>query len=111
VTVAAYGKTVKGPLGPALGGTVVSDGTSLAAFDSPTEIRATEVHDWNLRLIGPDEKRKAALQLELDGRDAVRRWHSARGLTSQVEATSAILRQCLVRTSTPARRGSPGSSS
>ena len=55
-----------------LGGTLVSDGTSLAAFDSPTEIRATEVHNWNLRLIGLDEKRKLALQLELDGRQRVR---------------------------------------
>jgi hypothetical protein len=55
-----------------LGGAVVSDGASVAAFDSPTEIRATEVHHWNLRLIGLDEKRKAALQLEFDGRGTVR---------------------------------------
>jgi len=55
-----------------LGGTVVSDGSSLAAFDSPTEIRPTDVHHWNLRLIGLDEKREVALQLEFDGRHSVR---------------------------------------
>ena len=55
-----------------LGGAAVSDGSSLAAFDSPTEIRAIEVHNWNLRLIGLDEKREKALQVELDGRRTVR---------------------------------------
>ena len=55
-----------------LGGKVVSDGASLAAFDSPTEIRAIEVHNWNLRLIGLDDKRKAAVQVEIDGRRDVR---------------------------------------
>jgi hypothetical protein len=55
-----------------LGGAAVSDGSSLAAFDSPTEIRAIEVHNWNLRLIGLDEKREKALQIELDGRRTVR---------------------------------------
>lgn len=55
-----------------LGGTVVSDGASLAAFDSPSEIRATEVHNWNLRLVGLDGKRKVAVQVEVDGRRTVR---------------------------------------
>jgi Immune inhibitor A peptidase M6 len=55
-----------------LGGAAVSDGTSLATFDSPTEIRATAVRNWNLRLIGLDEKREVALQIELDGRHATR---------------------------------------
>ncbi|MFD0743992.1 hypothetical protein ACFQ1L_20820 [Phytohabitans flavus] len=54
-----------------LGGGLVADGSSLVAFDSPTEIRATEVHNWNLRLVGLDEKRRTALQLEFDGRHAV----------------------------------------
>jgi Immune inhibitor A-like, MAM domain len=49
-----------------IGATQVSDGSSLAAFDSPTEIHATEVHNWNLRLIGLDEKNARALQVEFD---------------------------------------------
>ncbi|MDQ7906404.1 immune inhibitor A [Phytohabitans sp. ZYX-F-186] len=55
-----------------LGGALVSDGSSLARFDSPTRIRATGVHNWNLRLVGLDGKRKVALQLEFDGRRTVR---------------------------------------
>jgi hypothetical protein len=55
-----------------LGGAAVSDGASLAAFDSPTQIRATPVRNWNLRLVGLDEKRAVALQIEVDGRHAVR---------------------------------------
>ncbi|MFC0527387.1 peptidase M6 immune inhibitor A [Phytohabitans kaempferiae] len=55
-----------------LGGAAVSDGSSLAAFDSPTEIEPTAVHNWNVRLVGLDERRKVALQLELDGRHSVR---------------------------------------
>jgi hypothetical protein len=54
-----------------IGGTQVSDGSSLAAFDSPTEVHPTEVHNWNLRLIGLDQKHAVALQVEIDGRSTV----------------------------------------
>ncbi|MFK3985070.1 peptidase M6 immune inhibitor A [Micromonospora sp. NPDC050397] len=54
-----------------VGGRTVSDGTSLAPFDSPTEIRPTPVHNWNLRLIGIDEKHSLAWQFESDGRSEV----------------------------------------
>jgi hypothetical protein len=54
-----------------VGATPVSDGSTLDAFDSPTEIRQIEVDNWNLRLIGIDAKHQAALQIEIDGRSAV----------------------------------------
>ena len=55
-----------------VGGTTVSDGSSLAPFDSPTEIRPTPVHNWNLRLIAYDEKNQVALQVEFNGRNKVK---------------------------------------
>lgn len=55
-----------------VGGTTVSDGSSLAPFDSPTEINPTEVANWNLKLIAYDERNQIALQVEFDGRESVR---------------------------------------
>jgi hypothetical protein len=51
-----------------VGDALVSDGSSLEPFDSPTEIRPIEVANWNLRLIGVDERHTIALQFEFDGR-------------------------------------------
>ncbi|WP_228004005.1 choice-of-anchor J domain-containing protein [Amycolatopsis sp. YIM 10] len=53
-----------------LGGTPLSDGSTLDIFDSPTEAAPIEVHNWNVRLIGYDERRSVALQAEFDGRDS-----------------------------------------
>jgi hypothetical protein len=55
-----------------VGGTPVSDGSSLDAFDSPTEIHPVAVNNWNVRLIGLDENHAVALQLESDGRSSIR---------------------------------------
>jgi hypothetical protein len=55
-----------------LGGTSLSDGSSLDAFDSPTEISPIEVNNWNLRIVGFDEQHAVALQAEIDGRDSVK---------------------------------------
>ncbi|MEV7225572.1 choice-of-anchor J domain-containing protein [Polymorphospora sp. NPDC051019] len=52
-----------------VGGTTVSDGSSLAAFDSPSEIRPTDVHNWNVRLIGINEQLNLTWQFEFDGKD------------------------------------------
>lgn len=53
----------------AVGGTTVSDGSSLAPFRSPTQIRPQEVQNWNLKLVGIREgHRPAVLQVEFDGR-------------------------------------------
>jgi Immune inhibitor A peptidase M6 len=54
-----------------IGATQVSDGSNLDAFDSPTEIHAIEVNNWNLRLIGLDEKHSLALQVEFNGKSKV----------------------------------------
>jgi hypothetical protein len=55
-----------------VGGTAVSDGTSLEPFDSPTEIRPVSVHNWNLRLIAYDERNQIAMQVEFNGRNTVK---------------------------------------
>ncbi|HET9139344.1 choice-of-anchor J domain-containing protein [Actinophytocola sp.] len=55
-----------------VGGTAVSDGSTLDVFDSPTEIHPVEVNNWNVKLIGLDENHAVALQLESDGRGSIR---------------------------------------
>jgi len=55
-----------------VGGTAVSDGSSLTPFDSPTEIRPTPVNNWNVRLIAYDEKNQVALQLEFNGKSKIK---------------------------------------
>jgi hypothetical protein len=55
-----------------LGGTAISDGSTLDAFDSPTEIRATPVSNWNVKIIGYDEKNQVALQAEFNGKNSIR---------------------------------------
>ncbi|MBA2956571.1 peptidase M6 immune inhibitor A [Nocardioides sp. MAH-18] len=56
----------------AVGGTTISDGSSLAPFKSPTQIRPAEVANWNLKLVGIREgKVPAVLQVEFDGRNHV----------------------------------------
>ncbi len=54
-----------------VGATAVSDGSSLDPFDSPTEVFPTPVENWNVRLIGLDEKHSVALQLESNGKTSV----------------------------------------
>ena len=55
-----------------VGGTAVSDGSSLEPFDSPTEIRPFPVQNWNLKLIAYDEKNQIALQVEFNGKNKVK---------------------------------------
>jgi hypothetical protein len=57
-------------------GTLVSDGSSLGIFKSPTQIKPITVNNWNVRLIGLDEKRQIALQQEFNGRNSINldRW-------------------------------------
>jgi hypothetical protein len=55
-----------------VGGTLVSDGSSLDPFDSPTEINPIEVDNWNVRLVGINEGRvPIVLQVEFDGRNRI----------------------------------------
>jgi hypothetical protein len=55
-----------------VGGTLVSDGSSLDPFDSPTEIHPTPVNNWNVRVIGYDERNQIGLQAEFNGKNQVR---------------------------------------
>jgi len=55
-----------------VGSTQVSDGSSLEPFDSQTEINPTEVANWNVKLIGFDEKNKVALQAEFNGKQSIK---------------------------------------
>ena len=52
-----------------VGGTLISDGSSLTPFDSPSEIHPVPVSNWNVRLIGLDEQHNVAWQLEFNGRN------------------------------------------
>ncbi|MEV8515342.1 choice-of-anchor J domain-containing protein [Dactylosporangium sp. NPDC051484] len=52
-----------------LGGTLLSDGSSLAPFKSPTQIKPTTVKNWNVKLVGIDEARAFAWQFEYNGKD------------------------------------------
>jgi hypothetical protein len=53
-----------------VGGTTVSDGSSLTPFKSPTQIRQTPVHNWNVRLVGIREGGvPVVLQVAFDGRN------------------------------------------
>ncbi|MER7499315.1 choice-of-anchor J domain-containing protein [Nonomuraea pusilla] len=54
-----------------VGGTAVSDGSSLDPFDSPTEISPTPVSNWNVRLVGLDDKHEVALQVQFDGKGTI----------------------------------------
>jgi hypothetical protein len=51
-----------------LGATQVADGSNLNAFHSPTEIKPIPVHNWNIRLIGINERHSFALQLDFNGK-------------------------------------------
>jgi hypothetical protein len=53
-----------------VGGTTISDGSSLAPFRSVTQIRPISVNNWNVRLIGIDEAHQFALQLEFNGKNS-----------------------------------------
>lgn len=55
-----------------VGGTTVSDGSSLEPFDSPTEIKPIQVNNWNVKVIGFDERNQIGLQAEFNGKSSVR---------------------------------------
>ncbi len=61
-----------------VGGAVVSDGSSLAPFKSPSQIHPAPIA-WNLRLIGIDEKRHTAWQFEYKNKPdlTLNRWDLA----------------------------------
>ncbi|NUP68664.1 MAG: peptidase M6 immune inhibitor A [Nonomuraea sp.] len=54
-----------------VGATAVSDGSSLEPFDSPTEIFPTPVSNWNVRLVGLDERHSIVLQAQFNGKSTI----------------------------------------
>jgi hypothetical protein len=52
-----------------LGGTTLSDGSSLAPFDSPTEIKPVKVNNSHVKLVGIDEANHLAWQFEFTGKN------------------------------------------
>jgi hypothetical protein len=55
-----------------VGGTAVSDGSSLDSFDSPTQIRPTPVNNWNVKFIAYDERNQIALRMDFNGKKSVK---------------------------------------
>jgi len=54
----------------AVGGTVVSDGSSLTPFRSPTQIVPTTVANWDVRLVGIDAAHHAVLVVPFNGKSS-----------------------------------------
>ncbi|MCA2228805.1 immune inhibitor A domain-containing protein [Nonomuraea aurantiaca] len=54
-----------------VGGTTVSDGSSLEPFDSPSEIYPTPVGNWNVRLVGMDGEQTTVRQVEYNGQGSI----------------------------------------
>lgn len=75
-----------------VGGTPVSDGSSLAPFKSPTQVHATPVHNWNVRLVGIDEgKVPVVLQVEFDGKSSISLNRGQLALASPFQKVVAIV--------------------
>jgi len=53
-----------------VGGTLISDGSSLAPFKSLSEVHPTPVANWNVKLVGINSQLKTVLQIEVNGDDS-----------------------------------------
>jgi hypothetical protein len=75
-----------------VGGTTISDGSSLTPFKSPTEIRPVDVHNWNVRLVGiRDGRLPVIVQAEFDGKNRVQLDHRQLALLSPLNEVVAIV--------------------
>jgi hypothetical protein len=75
-----------------VGGTPISDGSSLAAFRSPSQIRPTPVHNWNVRLVGINDGRvPTVLQVEFNGRSRLELSRRELALAAPFEKVVAIV--------------------
>jgi immune inhibitor InhA-like protein len=75
-----------------LGGTTLSDGSSLSAFKSPTQVRAIPVNNWNVRLVGIDEgKVPLVLQVEFNGKNKISLNRSQLAVASAFQKVVAIV--------------------
>ncbi len=75
-----------------VGSTLVSDGSSIEPFDSPTEVYPTEVDNWNVRLVGiRDKKVPLVLQVEFDGQNSIQLNRRQLALASPFDKVVAIV--------------------
>jgi hypothetical protein len=75
-----------------VGGTTISDGSSLAPFKSPTEIKPVDVHNWNVKLVGiRDGKVPVVAQAEFDGKNQLSLSRSALALLTPFDTVVAIV--------------------
>jgi hypothetical protein len=75
-----------------VGATQISDGSSLAPFKSPTQIHPTDVHNWNVRLVGINEgKVPVVLQVSFNGKSSISLSRAQLALASPFEKVVAIV--------------------
>jgi hypothetical protein len=75
-----------------VGGTTISDGSSLAPFKSPTQIHPIAVHNWNVKLVGIREGRVPVVaQAEFDGRNQLTLSRGALALLTPFDEVVAIV--------------------
>jgi hypothetical protein len=75
-----------------LGWTTISDGSSLAPFKSPTQIRPVDVHNWNVRLVGMrDGNVPVIVQAEFDGKSQLQFDRRQLALLSPFDKVVAIV--------------------
>jgi hypothetical protein len=75
-----------------VGGTTISDGSSLAPFKSPTQIRPVDVYNWNVKLVGirPGSV-PLIVQAEFDGKSKLSLSRAALALLSPFDTVVAIV--------------------
>jgi Immune inhibitor A-like, MAM domain len=75
-----------------VGATQVSDGSSLAPFKSLTQVHPTEVHNWNVRLVGIDEGTvPVVLQVAFNGESSISLSQAQLALASPFDKVVAIV--------------------
>ncbi|WCB95712.1 hypothetical protein DSM104299_04461 [Baekduia alba] len=75
-----------------VGGTVISDGSSLAPFKSPTEIKPVDVHNWNVKLVGiRPGKLPVVAQAEFDGKSTIKLNRAQLALLTPFDQVVAIV--------------------
>ena len=75
-----------------VGGTLVSDGSSLAPFKSLTQVHPIDVHNWNVRLVGIDEgKVPVVLQVSFNGKSSISLSRAQLALASPFDKVVAIV--------------------
>jgi hypothetical protein len=76
----------------AVGGTTISDGSSLDPFDSPTEVHPTSVHNWDVKLVGiRPGKVPVVAQAEFDGKSSLKLGRAQLALLAPFDQVVAIV--------------------